>query len=326
MTFRPSIRSVFIQRYNKLEAQDQEVFRSYMTDLNLQTILLPDENRRVALLDTALDYVDVVHPDNMVDPKSESAKLKNGVLMARASIAKTSDIFQSVLPEKERPDWGHNSARAAIGFGSNYLTYQALQFEFRFALHDMLDSHQGYPELSQLEFFNFAGQHDLETHHSRLDRFDFFRVSAMNPWSVFLKKPSWRVHIGAKRFLTGACETDCMAAGMGFGFGYAAFLDSNERFLGYALLDGEAYADVHFLGHPYKLAAGPTLGLLVKLGDQFKWSFEGSYLAQAVKQQKDVNRFSTELRYHMARQWNLGARYDHEIENDESFLMLYRFF
>ncbi len=326
VTFRPSIRSVFIQRYNKLDPGNQQIFRSYMQDLNLQTITAPEEERRIALLDTALDYLDVVYPENMIDTQSPGAKIKNGILMARASIPKTSEAFSPTLPEKERPDLGHNSARAAIGGGSNYLTHQAMQFEFRFALHDLLDSHQGYPEFSQLEFFNFAGQHDLETHYSRLDRFDFFRVAALNPWSIFLKKASWRIHIGAIRFLQGACETDCLAPGLGFGYGYSAFLDGSQRFLGYAMLDGQAYADVHFLGRPYKVAAGPTLGLLIKLGDPFKWSLEGGYLAQAVKQQKDAYHFSTELRYHMARQWNLGARYTHEFDSDESFLMLYRFF
>jgi hypothetical protein len=50
--------------------------------------------------------------------------------------------------------------------------------------------------------------------------------------------------------------------------------------------------------------AWPTLGLLIKIGDQLKWSLEGSYFDQAVKHQQDDNRFSTESRYHMVRQWN----------------------
>lgn len=326
VNFRPSLRSVFIQRYNRLTSVDQEVFRSYMTDLDLQNFQTQPEKSQVVLLDTALDYVDIIHPENMIDPTSFGAKKKNEVLQRRAAIPVTSERFDPRLPETERPDLGHDSARAGFSYGRNYLGNEALELEFRFAMHDLLDSHLGYPEYSQLEFFTLRGQYDFKNRQARLDDFDFFRVTAMNPWGLFQKKLSWRIHIGASRFQDGACEKDCIAGGMGFGTGYAKHLDAGENILVYGLLEGEAYADVHFKDKPYKLGAGPTFGLLMKLGDHFKWSFEATHLAQAVKVQSEDNRFLSELRYYAHRKWNLGLRYTHKIEGAESFFTVYRFF
>lgn len=324
--FRPALRSVFIQRYNKLSASEQDSFRIYMNDLELQVIKNQPEKTQVALLDTALDYMDIIYPENMIDPTSLGAKKKNEILQTRAAIPITSTQLIPQLPESERPDLGHDSARAGLGYGSNYLGNEALEIDLRFAMHDLLDSHLGYPEYSQLEFFSLRGQHDLKRKQARLDQFDFFRVAALNPLNLFQKKPSWRIHIGASRFKQGACETECLAAGIHFGIGYAKHLDARESLLIYALIEGEAYADVHFNDKPYKLAAGPTFGLLAKMGDRLKWSTEASYLGQVVKAQADGNTISSELRYHLDRSWNLGLRYKYQVHNSESFATIYRFF
>jgi len=320
-SFRPSLRSVFIQRYNRMQPAEQAAFRTYMDDLDPERL-----QNQVVLLDTALDYLDVVYPENLLDPKSVGAQKKNHILQVRASIPVVSERFNPELPEKERPELGHDSARISLGGGSNYLSHSALDLGFRFAMHDLLDSHLGYPEYSQLEFFSFRGEYDLEDKHASLTDFDFFRVAAMNPWNLFQKKMSWRVHIGANRFETGACAEDCLAGGIGFGAGYAKHLDSKESVLGYVLLEGQAYADVHFNDKPYKLAAGPTLGLLINFADHFKWVLEATYLAQAVHAQEDEKIFSTELRYHVQHNWNLGVRYLHQTTTDESFLSVYRYF
>lgn len=324
--FRPSLRSVFLKRYEDLSPSNQAVFRAYMKDLDLKNFQSLDQVDQVLLLDVALDYMDIIHPENMVDPLSEGARKKGEVLKARAAIPVTSKSFVLPLPEAERPDLGHDSARAEIAYGRNHLNHEALELSFRFAMHDLLDPHLGYPEYSQLEFFTFRGQYDFKLQQTRWDDFDFFRVSAINPLSLFQDKHSWRINIGAKRFMKGACEEDCFAPGLGFGMGYALHLDSQEQFLGYALIDSEAYGDVHFKGAPYKLAVGPSLGLLLKLGSRFKWSVEGTYLFQVVSEQSEDRRFSTELRFNARRNWNLGLRYKNENAGEEGFFSVYRFF
>ncbi|MBL7543934.1 MAG: DUF4105 domain-containing protein [Bdellovibrionaceae bacterium] len=327
VTFRASIRNTFLQRFNKLSAEEKRTFQLYMADLDQQVLLNQNENSKVRMVDAAIDYIDVLYPNSMIDSNSIGAKNKNSLLQTRALIPSISEPFIAQLPEAERPELGHDSARVALGYGTNYLGNSALQLDFRFALHDFLDSHTGYPQFSKLEFFNFVGQLDLKTDRATLDRFDFFRVAAINPWNLFLKKASWRINIGANRFKDGACINDCMAAGLGFGYGYAAFFDGeSERFLGYAFVDGQAYHDVHFKEHPYKIALGPSIGLILDVSENLKWQLEGSYLFQMIKSQKDVSQVSSELRYHLQRRWNLGLRYNYETARNEGFLMLYRFF
>lgn len=326
VNFRPALRKIFIQRYNELSTSEQNAFRTYMNTLELQVIKNQPKETQVSLLDTALDYMDIVYPENMLDPTSVGSKKKSEVLQMRAAIPVISKQLIPQLPESERPDLGHDSARASLAYGSNYLGNEALEVELRFAMHDLLDSHLGYPEYSQLEFFSLKGQHDVKMKQARLDQFDFFRVAALNPLSLFQNKPSWRINIGASRFKQGACKTECLAAGMHLGIGYAKHLDAPESLLVYALIEGEAYGDVHFNDKPYKLAAGPTFGLLAKIGDRLKWSTEISYLGQAVEAQSDENTMSSELRYHIDRNWNLGLRYKHQIHSSERFATIYRFF
>jgi hypothetical protein len=324
--FRPALRSVFIQRYDNLNSHDQAVFQNYMKDLDLSILIAEPEANRVHLLDTALDYMDVTYPENLISPTSEGGKKKNLVLQARAAIAVTSKRLEMPTPLNERPDLGHGSARVAVGLGQNQLGHSTAELEFRFALHDLLDSHIGYPEYSQLEFFHTRGQFDFQIRQARLDDFEIFRVTALNPLGLFQNNRSWRIKIGAHRFKSGACEEDCLAGGLGFGTGYAKHLDSKQNVLGYALIDGEAYYDVHFNDQPYKLAAGPTLGMLFEIGDQFKLSVEDTYLFQAVRSQSEDHKFSTELRSIFYNDWNLGFRYSLQQKNDESFLMIYHFF
>ncbi len=326
VSFRPALRSVFLQRYNQLSDENQAVFRDYMTDLELSRILNQKPESHVPLLDTALDYADILHPENLTDPSSKAAEDKNKILRVRASIDQVSENFSAVLPEMERPDLGHGSARAALGYGTNYLGSRSIELEMRFALHDLLDPHLGYPRDSQLEFFHLRAQFDSKEKRFQVNDFDIFRVAAMNPWNLFMQKPSWRVHIGLHRFQQGACESECLTSGFGIGGGYAHYLDSGDRILGYALMEAQGYYDVHFLDHPYKLSAGPTLGLLIQLHKKLKWMAEQSYFEQAVKAQQPENYFKTELRFDMANNWDLGARYEKKISEEQSFLMLYHFY
>ncbi len=324
--FRPALRSVFLQRYERLDLGEQSIFRDYKKNLDLSLLLSQPVKQKINLLDTALDYIDVVFPENLFNPKSAGAQHKNEVLQARAAIPVVSEHFEPRLPENQRPDMGHGSTRASLGLGSNYLGKATVEVELRFALHDLMDPHLGYPEYSQLEFGHIRGQLQFDTHQIRLDEFDIFRVTAMNPLSLFQDKMSWRIHLGAHRFKLGACDQDCIAAGFGFGSGFAQHLDSSQNFLGYLLLEGEAYYDVHFREQPFKLDAGPTAGLLTKIGPRLKWMIENTYLFQAVRSQNEAFQFSTELRYHFANNWNLGLRYMNEQKSDETFLTLHHFY
>ncbi len=324
--YRPSLRGVFLYRFSKLNDEQKDLFLRYTKNLDPSLYSAQSEASQVSLLDATLDYIDMVYPENMVDPTSAGAKEKGRLLRKRAILNLTSPTLELPIPEKERPDLGHGSTRVALGFGSNETSHSTAYFEFRFALNDLLDEHSGYPQYSQLEFFHFRGEYDAQKKSTKLMDFDFFKVASYNPLSPFLKKPSWKIRIGAHQFTEGSCVSDCLAPGLQFGYGYAKVLDPGERILGYVFLDGQTYYNENFLGHSYKVAAGPTIGFVANFNDRVKIQVDETYFYQAVRDQPDGQQLTSELRYHFSKNLNLGLRYQKVVATEKTGVLGYYFF
>lgn len=320
--YRPSIRGVFFKRYDLLSEEGKNIFLNYKKSGNEEILLKAPESEKKKILDAAIDYIDMVDAKTIIDPKSPASKKKHSLLRQRSLIKEFTEEIHVETPENERPELGHGSARFAIGYGSNEDHHSAFLTEFRFALHDLLDPHLGYPLNSQIEFFHFRAESDFESRKTKLLDFDFFQVATINPLSEFSNILSWRGRLGTHYFNSSVCDPDCNAVGFRFGGGYSIYLKS-YNLIGYAFIDFWGFYDVHFKDHSYNISTGPTLGFLYRPIDKFKIIGESNYQFQVVRQQKDMQQYSIEGRYHLTNNFQIGARASKELDSDRIFLLTY---
>ena len=128
----------------------------------------------------------------------------------------------------EDPSQSHGSSRASL----NYFEKDNIKtgfFEYRFALHDLLDPVQGLPKNSQLEFFTLNFQ--LKPNELKFNNGEIFKVFNLNPINFFERKLSWGVDLGVqnKPKYCDPTEYGCYLNGFkgrfGFSFNLAGFED-----------------------------------------------------------------------------------------------------
>jgi hypothetical protein len=116
------------------------------------------------------------------------------------------------------------------------------------------------------------------------------RIESLSAWTRFDKATSWKVRIGATTLRDGACGTPgsgtkideegrCVAFELAGGTGITFNLigDSLTVFgMTDAALHGSSPIDGPW-GVPFRISAGPALGLRAKLGDRFTFFTTGTY-------------------------------------------------
>lgn len=226
--YRPSLKKQFDTRYEKLKPENQKIFEKYVLTkdksvFNIQEY--PDykklsEEEKSQIIDAVLDYCDLKDPNGITSRKGPWFEFKEKNLLIRSRIDFISEELKIMPPMEDRPDISHPSSRVSLGTGHDKNNKEPKSFfEFRFALHDLLDSKVGLPKFSQLEFGNF--KFSQFQNKSYLDHFSFFKVTQLNPISSLEKKLSWSVDMGVERFTYCSERSDCFGTGFKTLFGYS---------------------------------------------------------------------------------------------------------
>lgn len=271
VNFRPSGRLQFLQRLKNLTAAQ----RAYLLDvIKTQTDALPaapqdfNQKQKVAVIDTAIDYVDFKHGGALLKPESEPARWKQQLLLARSQIPIPSEALKVDPPVREMPHLGHPSRRFSADYGYSERGKGHTRLGFRYALHDLLDPTPGYPGYAQMEIFNARARYDFEPRTLRLDDFALIRVTSLSPLTEFNKRPSWRVKVGARTVRDRSCN-DCLAGDAVFGVGYALQPFGDYPLNVFGLLDMEVAGSPDFDRGPVRPGAGPYLGLRVPVTERW---------------------------------------------------------
>jgi hypothetical protein len=263
ITYRPSTRVQFRERLRALDAAEAAlVFRlGEEPDLPLPAEL--NAERRMAILDTALDLIDFRHNKQLLDPTSAASLLKQQLLQRRARLAIPSPPLSIPPPELENPLSGHERGRLDLGEGYSTRAgfYHAL--DVRLALHDWSDPSAGYPETLSINFLPLRFRHYIERQQLTLEEASLISITSLVPMDVFDHSLSWHARLGAGRIHDEGCD-DCLAGVAEAGGGIAGglfdnallgFLNMNTALHGLGPIEG-GLADL-----PLRLGIGPKAGL-----------------------------------------------------------------
>lgn len=229
-TFRPSLRHTFLERSRRVSTDSKNLLKDFTLDENAGIFAkIPDQKERALTLDAALDLVDLKHPNNKGETPEEKIvlKTKESILLERAKIEYISPELSIPMDSVEDPSQSHGSSRASLThFEKNRIKWGF--FEYRFALHDLLDPSQGLPKNSQLEFFNLKFQ--LLPNEFKFTEGKLFNVFNLNPLNFFERKLSWGMELGVQN-KTQYCdptEYGCYLAGARARAGYSVHLGSEN--------------------------------------------------------------------------------------------------
>jgi hypothetical protein len=216
---RPSIRTQFEARARQLDGPESGLVAALVDD---PAVPFPAELppvRRAAVLDAAVDLVDLRHFRNLaVDAAPEAARTRQALLVRRAGILVQSPALDIAPPRERAPERGHGSFRLGAGGGWSSRDGGLGLLEGRVALHDLADPPDGFPLLSQIEFLPFRLRVLPDDRRAELDEAWPLRIVSLNGLSRFDYRPSWRIKVGGATVRDAACK-GCLAAQVEVGSG-----------------------------------------------------------------------------------------------------------
>lgn len=320
-TYRPSVRKSFEYRLDRLSENEQNLLKELIQDRNLSTITKTKSTvEKARILDTALDYMEFKHPEDLLKEDSESALWKRSLLLQRAELGVKSEKFEVPLPIQEAPHLGHGVKR--LTFEQGYTSDSTLfsRAGIRLALHDLLDPGLGYPPLSQIEFGHLNFRYFLNKPKLRVDELTLFRVTSLSPITAFKKNTSFRVELGYNTIKNQNCNNPSLSCGAahfeaGPGLAFQPFGTSILTFFGFANFES-SYSN-HFSASSVKLSGGPSAGAILIFHDNLRSIFSANYRYQFFAFHPSSFEIKTETVYGLSRSFALGFRAEKSLENWE---------
>jgi len=294
-----------------------------------ETPLLPfSPEQQIRIFDAAADLVDVRYAKELVaKPDGEGGKLKQRILERRALIRIPSPELQIPPPLDKRPDVGHGSGRVDASGGASSDGGGFAAVGFRLALHDLADPPDGYPELSQIQFFPSQLRFLPRGHSLRVERLDFLDAISLHAMSALDKSLSWRVRVGAERLRAGGC--DCLVGGFELGSGFT-LATASDRLALFALGNfradsGPSLQGLHALP-ALRAGAGPTGGVRLRLGDEAVFLTDASWTYFPAAISRTSWSVQSSLRIFGLHSFSLGLEGRLQPNAQEASLTLYAYY
>jgi hypothetical protein len=271
--YRPSARAAVDYRLRRLDshkrdqAHDLALGKRAPNDPELAKL---SPERRAALLESAYDYLQYRFLAGY-EKRDLAAPRLLALLRARSEIPGKADVPPVPQPQT-RPDQGHGSTRAAFGIGSAD-GKKFVEVRLRPALHNLLDPQEGFLPGTEIDFLDVALRYYQSHDAPELQNLTVVGIQSIAPRNMFFKPISWRLHLGAERFVRSSAKGDLVGtAGGGAGLGYelwdgaivSGFVDSQMSVSPH--LPDKALVDI-----------GPRLGLLYYATPVWALNLSGSY-------------------------------------------------
>ncbi|MBW2499960.1 MAG: DUF4105 domain-containing protein [Deltaproteobacteria bacterium] len=325
--YRPSIRAQLRARLAELDREERSYVARVFDDPETP---LPSEwtdARRIAVLDTAADLVDMRHGRALLEETEDApVEKKQRILERRSDIRSPSPPLVVEVPARKEPHRGHGSRRIGLGAALTNDRTPGIAVDLRLAFHDLADPSDGYPELSQIEFF--AGRFRVSTESSpdfTLDDFALVRATSISSVDLFSALPSWTFSLGAETAEDGGCGR-CLVGNARFGGGLArAWRDESITLFG--RVDSKLQmGDIDGIGGaPLRAGFGPAGGLRLRLHPRLIWLNQGEWLWLPGQQPRSLWKASSILRWGLTRDWALSTE-GHARDAEQRVQMLLLFY
>ncbi|MFA7614510.1 MAG: DUF4105 domain-containing protein [Candidatus Caldatribacteriota bacterium] len=277
--------------------------------------------KNAEILDVSIEAFDYFNAEKILVDDKKTKEKKEPLLIARARNKEISDIKEAPLFLRDSPAKSHSPTRHQVFGGHQNKLGGFLGYEWRAALHDLLDPPAGSLKSAQLEMFkgSFLYQDLNGKNKIVFDQFSLLSLRnypAQNFWATPI---SWEIEVGAQNRFRRNCF-DCPELVVNGSVGSSIELN-NEKVLMSFLLNAEGNAQ-NYYQDGYRLGIGPKV-VMRYLFDE-KWGVRlSSYYHFNTYRFSEVGRdgltFSeVEARYHLNSSVSLGGKYQHQMLEKET--------
>ncbi|MEM8949592.1 MAG: DUF4105 domain-containing protein, partial [Pseudomonadota bacterium] len=304
-TFRPSGQTRISQGLAALTPYGRQVVKDLAVGASAPDDLDSDRTpaRRAALLELAETFV--THQMTTGDlERSDGASRALSLLRARSEIDDASDLPPVKAPET-RPDQGHASARAGIGFGTRDGRPFA-SFRLRPAYHDDLDPSGGYVPGAAIDFLAFDFRYYRDGDAPLLEKFTGVGIRSMTPRNALIRPISWHLNVGIERMrVKNTDEEGALIASAGGGAGLSSSLGAGDIWS--ATFDADVTGGED-CDRSCSLNAGPALSLLWPMNDR------ATFLASARYQLRFGEKTRDRYQFRLGQSFGIGKNLAFKLE------------
>lgn len=211
--FRPSVRSTFESRYKSLSSDERSAIRKFATNESLEELTgrlsVLSADSQIKALDAAIDYLDYRYPKEILR-KEAKYDFKKQILVKRSETGGLSEPLKVEAPFGEAPHVAQGSRRLGLGY-RDFAGEKSYTFDFKLALHDLLDPKLGYPPTAQITMGHFGGSYTSPPDAAAQAKFELdyatlYEVISLAPVDAFTSGSSWRLKFSYDR----GVENDCV--------------------------------------------------------------------------------------------------------------------
>lgn len=263
-----------------------------------------DDKKQAEILDVSIEAFDYYHFEKILADDQKAKEKKFPILSARAMNPVVSDdTYDARKRQYDSPAKSHSSTRLTIA--ENYMDKmgKATRFEYRAALHDLLDPPRGTLKQSQLEMGRFSVEVKDKLYENPkliLDNVTVFSIRNLAEQNFWTSPMSWELETGVKQLKRMMCF-DCPAGYFSGSLGNSISLAS-ERLLMSFLFNGEADVQSQFVNN-YRVGLGPKFYTRFKFNDKWMTGLNSWYHFNTYEHNKlfqDYEWWSElELRHHL---------------------------
>ncbi len=269
-----------------------------------------DNETSAKVLDVSLEAFDYYNVDLILKDETGSREKKSHILKARAINPVISDLSQSkTISTNSSPALSHAPTRLSFSEGYIHDLGKYSRFEYRAALHDLLDPSPGSLKNAQLELGKFS--FDLQDENYGTSKILFNELSILNIKNYqeqnFWSSPiSWELDVGGKQIDKWACW-DCPGGYISGSIGNSLQL-SNNKLLFSLLLNSELQLQSQF-NNNFRLGLGPKFFMRYYFSDLWGASYSSIYHLNTTElNSPGENQFwwhEFETRYHLSQKASL---------------------
>ncbi len=217
--YRPSRRSIFKNRYDKLNKKNKFIvdyyleYNSFIID-SYENLPLKD---KIIVLDTLSDYYRVT---------KEKKKYLN-VVKERRKIKLVSEQLDQKLYSSS-PELGHSTSRVGLSYIKDVNEQEFSGINFRLSYHDLLSNDNGYLPNSQIEIISGEIRNN-ENQQFSLYSLNIISVFSLNPVEYHFNDYSWKANLSIEPNYLEKLK-DSKKLKINYGFGYTFKLNKISLF------------------------------------------------------------------------------------------------
>ncbi|WP_127717923.1 DUF4105 domain-containing protein [Halobacteriovorax sp. HLS] len=321
VSYRPSTMRKAKQSVQRLMQDEKQFFEKVIKEKTANPVQGLSKEKQAKILDTAIDYLDFTHSEDILLEKPEALKWKNELLIARSETEVQTTIETIPTPHKQRPDFGHDSRRFWLGVGKNksLKTYETLSY--RFALHDFYDPQDGQNPQATMEMGHMKFNYYNDSSKLKLDFIDIVNVISLSPIEKYFSNISWRFKLGSRAINDSGCSA-CQAPTFQVGGGTSIF---TKYFKAFALLTSELDLHKELSHNGFRFGVGPEAEIIFRPMDKLNIGIFGDYKWRFPAHVEQTYSYGSKLRYIPFKNYALNLDYKRYKKNwiNEASLIIY---